>query len=202
MISINDFNVNVIPQLLLYFVPGYIAIAVYRILTGRDIKDASSIWVPCVISYVFVSAAKALLPDSASSRLELLALIVCSTSALVSAVMAKLFQNRHVRKVFRAVLHYNPASTVLSSRIDMQSPGSTARIYLKDATFYVEGAIASYSNNAADPYIALWRYRFYELNAEEPYYECTNEAKHFIVNLDNVQHIEVWPTIPAADSNN
>ena len=186
---------DVIPQLLLYFVPGYLAIIMFRSVTSTKPKHEHSLFVACAISYLATTLVKAFFPAGLTVIPEYLALTTCIIAVLAAVLVAKLLQCQCVVNFLVRTLHYNPYPTVLASHIRLSHPGTTARVYLDGEDYYVEGTLVNYSNDPDDPYIALRWYRFYELDTSELYYETNNDTKYFIVRMDRVQHIEVWPTI-------
>lgn len=196
MICISEFNIGIIPQLLLYFIPGYIALATYRGITSTVVKHEHDIWISCVVSYVLLAVTRIVLPASAETSLEWVSVVTCILAVIFAAIAVKVFQSPGVRKWLSNVLHFSPTPSVISDFVDLQYPGSTARIYLKGLKYYVVGAVASFSNNPEDPYIALQWYRLYHQDDETAFYQCTEERRFFIVNLADIQHIEIWPTDP------
>lgn len=188
--AITNFNATLIPQILLYFIPGYIGLSVYRLMSNTNNKSEHTLWISCAISYVIVSVVEMVQIDNFATKI----VISCVLSAVFWAVIFIVLQKTHIRTWLSDAFHFSPAQTVLADTIRMDGNGSTARIYLKNVDYYVEGAVYGFSNSQDDPYFALRYYSFYKLNAPEPYYVCQNDEKCFVVNLNNVQHIEIWPT--------
>ena len=146
-----------------------------------------------VISYAIIALAVVLFPrltDSFAWKV-----IISYIISFIGAVIAIwISQCRTVKNILAKRFHFSLASTVLSDAIQIDRTGSTARIYPKDTEYYVEGAVSGFNNDANDPYIALCFYSFYKLNAAESYYECKDGNKKFIISMNDVRHIEVWPT--------
>ena len=193
MIPINEFNVSVIPQLLNYFVPGYLCIITYRNLTSSTTKSEHTLWVSCVISYLVTIFAKIFLPSCITSMPEYLALASCLITVIVTALLVKMLQSKWFSWLTAKLLHTNLAPTVFAAHVKVSHPGTTVRVYLKDKDFYVEGGLSNHSNDPEDPYISLKMYKFYKKSDAEPYYECDENDQFFIISLDNVEYIEMWP---------
>lgn len=185
-----NFDATIIPQILLYFIPGYIGLSVYRLMSNINNKSEHTLWISCAISYVIGSMVDMVQIQNFAIK----TIASCALSGILAIVVFVILQRTNIRTWLSNVLHFSPAPTVLADTIRMDGNGSTARVYLKGVDYYVEGAVYGFSNNQDDPYFALQYYSFYKLNAPEPYYVCQNDEKCFIVNLNEVQHIEIWPT--------
>lgn len=163
-------------------------------MRGTKTKSEYKVLLSYVISYAIIALAVVLFPRSTDSFAW--KVIISYTISFIGAIIVIwISQCRTVKNILTKRFHFSLASTVLSDAIQIDHTGSTARVYPKDKEYYVEGAISGFNNDANDPYIALCFYSFYELNTAEPYYECNDGSKKFIINMNDVRHIEVWPTV-------
>lgn len=193
MIFINVLNIDDILQLLNYFVPGYLGIVAYRSLTSSTTKSEHTLWVSCVISYLATMFAKIVLPSFITTIPECLALASCLITVVVTILLVKVLQSKCFSWLTAKLLHTNLAPTVFAAHVKVTYPGTTVRVYLKDKDFYVEGGLSNHSNDPNDPYISLKLYKFFKKTDDKPYYQCDQDDQFFIINLENVEYVEMWP---------
>lgn len=196
MIVISDFDVGIIPQLLIYFIPGYIGILTFRALANRSLKSESLIWVSCVVSYLITTFVKVLWPSNIAMIPELLALVTCIVSCGIAAFLAKASEWKWVSRLIVGLFHVNIAPTVFAAHADLINPGTTIRLYLKDDNICVEGGLSNYGTSSDDSYISLKYYSFRRFDEEEPYYQCMQDDHYFVIKFDNVKYIEMRPRQP------
>ena len=196
MIKIKDIDISVISELLTYFVPGYLALFVFENVCALKMKRHNSLVISCVISYIAVALAELVMPLRIEDIFAAKAIFACAISLLGAVIFACAVRNKYIDRLLGKWLHFSPSPTVLSGAISLKG-GTTARVYIKNLDYYVEGAVAGYSNDSEDPFMALCYYSYYKHNSAEPFYVSDDCEKQFIFRLSDVQHIEFWQTRPA-----
>ena len=158
-------------------------------------KRHSSLWVSCVISYIAVAFAKLLMPISIEDSFAVKAILSCAISSGGAIIFASVVRSKKADRLLGKWLHFSPSPTVLSGAISLKG-GTTARVHIKGLDYYIEGAVAGYSNDSDDPFMTLCYYSYYKHKAAEPFYVSENLEKQFFFRLSDVQHIEFWQTQP------
>lgn len=188
-----EINIKDIPVVLAYFIPGYIALSLYNMMCAEKIQTSHKVWLSCVISYVFNSIIELIAPRTSSVYATTLATIVltCVCTILFSLAVKRTDFKKFITRRF----HFSPANNIWNEVICADGDGSTMRIKLKGKEYFVEGAVASYGD-PDDKWIALAFYSFFEMKENcEPYYTSDDPDKYFVFNVNDVEFIEVWPTI-------
>ena len=194
MIHISGFDVTKISDLLIYFIPGYIAISVYRLFTSTKSNGANTLWVSCVISYIAVALSGIILPEALVENYAWKAISACIFAIVGSVVFSLLSQSKRVNTTLLKVFHFSSTPTVLSGAITPGGYGSVAIVHIDGLPYYIKGAVAGYSNNSDDPHMSLKYYAFYNPETNEPTYICEDPDRCFVFDVRKAKYLEIWPT--------
>jgi len=194
VIYISGFDVTKIPDLLIYFIPGYIAISVYRLFTSTKSNGANTLWISCVISYIVVAISGIVLPEELIKNYAWKAISACVFAIIGSVIFSLLAQSKRVESVLLKVFHFSSTPTVLAGTITLGGYGSVAIVHIDGLPYYIKGAVAGYSNDPNDPHMSLKYYAFYNLETNEPTYICEDPDRCFVFDVRKVKHLEIWPT--------
>ena len=199
MIFINELNIAASPDLLMYFIPGYLAIATYRFISSINKHGDYDFIASCVISYLCISLIKLIFPSVAaeSNSNAILTISSCLLAIVSSGVISLIVKNTFVKRMLGRYFKISPASTVIVNSIKVDGNGTTMRIYFKDRGYYVEGAVATVSPDKDDPWIALQYYTLYSIDDNRQIGKYAKRNDRFLLNANDAQHIEVWDTVPA-----
>lgn len=195
MIQIGTFDPTVIPNILVYFIPGYLAICIFQKICGTVSQSSHRVWESCALSFIFTILAQICVPSHKKDDTLIIAMAAIIIGVTAAIIFAMIIRKDTVRNYFSNKMHFSPAKTVLSDVIRFGENGSTMRVYLKNVDYYVEGAVYAFSNTKDDQWIALCYYTKFDIGSNQiRAKQEENVERCFLFNLEDVVTIEIWPT--------
>ena len=194
MIYINAFDVSKIPDLLIYFIPGYIAVSMYRLISSTKSNGQNTLWVSCVISYIAIAISGIILPEKMLDNFAWKVIFSCIFAIIGATIVSLLAQSKRVESFLLKTLHFSATPNVLSGAITLRERGSVAVVHIDGLPYYIKGAISGYSNSPDDPHMSLKHYAFYDPETDTPTYICEDPMRCFVFDINKVKYMEIWPT--------
>ena len=112
-----------IGSVLLYFIPGYITIKTYNLISGRESKDLSSnlnLVYYIVLSYFLTETITLIIPRNISPT-AIYCIIVSAIGATISCLFALTLKRKIIKKVFNWLTLRTIEKTVWKANIDFSS---------------------------------------------------------------------------------
>lgn len=183
-----------IPELLIYFVPGFIALFVYRELRSREHKAAYTAIISCCMSYIGVAALRALLLACNVTELNFYqeALIVTVGLSVCSACYAEIIKSNWANNALKKIFRVSTSRDTWDSVIDKRN-GTEVLLRLKNTGRSIIGTIASYGDTSKDQWIAIACAKLYEDGEDEPYDTWKYKDERIVVNISDIEFIKCIP---------
>lgn len=183
-----------IPELLIYFVPGFIALFVYRELRSREHKAAYTAIISCCLSYIGVAALRALLLACNATELNFYqeALIVTVGLSACSACCAEIIKSNWANNALKKIFRISTSRDTWDSVIDKRN-GTEVLLRLKNTGRSIIGTIASYGDTSKDQWIAIACAKLYEDGEDEPYDTWKYKDERIVVNISDIEFIKFIP---------
>lgn len=183
-----------IPELLIYFVPGFIALFVYRELRSREHKTAYTAIISCCMSYIGVAALRALLLACNVTELNFYqeALIVTVGLSVCSACCAEIIKSNWANNALKKIFRVSTSRDTWDSVIDKRN-GTEVLLRLKNTGRSIIGTIASYGDTSKDHWIAIACAKLYEDGEDEPYDTWKYKDERIVVNISDIEFIKFIP---------
>ena len=184
--------IKIIPEIIIYFVPGYVFLGIFCFLTSKKIKEIENLFVrSVVISYLFVVIANLI---CAVARIDLIYSIYFSLllSIVLSFLCVKVYFSNAYKKVFCKIANTSGHSSIWEDLID-RTKGANIRGFIKyqnhDAE--IKGTVRYYEIlDNGDCNIALWNYTItgedFVLHPKDDY------NKLFYINSSAIHGLEVF----------
>ena len=187
--SINGMIENV-PNLLQYFVPGYILIWVFSFITSKK-KNAIPhiVVVSVVLSYIIMLVTRLLFKTE-----DLSVLVIFGTSlSIISGYLLSLVNNSTIGEKTLKFLRINKSmrTSIWDDLADTKN-GVFATVFLSEEDVIYTGNLKKYDyESEISNYIVLSHYSTYSTKWE-PIGEQKNECYRIMIKLDNVSRVEYY----------
>lgn len=149
-----------IPQIIIYFVPGYIFLGVFCFLSAKKIKEIETLFVRCVvISYVLLALSHLICTlTKLNSNNEIY--IALALSVIIAFISVKIYSSDFYKKILGKTVNISGHNSIWEDLFDRQK-GSMIRGYVKYRNHDVEikGTVKYYEileDGICN--IALWNY--------------------------------------------
>lgn len=179
-----------ISDILQYFVPGYIFMAVFCFINMSEISERSHmVLLSVVISYVINSAVRIFIAGHTAVSVAI---------SLVAAVLAGVIVSFVIKSnVFHSVLMKIGCRTINKNIfVDMLmcEDGCYVRLYGKDGKRIYEGDLFRLGEDYPEPWVALVNYKIYEIKDGElcDITDHTTPNKSVMVRMNDVERVEIY----------
>ena len=183
-----------IPEILLFLVPGYIALFVYRELRGLEQDRPFTTVIACSISYMCIALIRLVL--SAFDIIEVAvywqAIIATAILVICAICLAEIMKSKRTKLILNKLFRFSAARDTLSDVVD-DKRGTGIVLRLKNTNYWICGTIISYGNTAKDPWIALRYVERYEEGSDEPCDKWEYEDESVIFNINDVEFAKLVP---------
>lgn len=178
-----------IPDLLIYFIPGYISFSFAIAVLNRRPSETTKIAASCCMSYLTLSLLRCFFAFKNVYAEILLSGLVCFA---FTCMILLIIQRPLMRSILSNLFAYSPAKGAWEDAYDIDN-GSRIRIKIKNSDLLVVGDFCMLGNIESDPWLSITYYHFYNgLDATEPYYSEVNGDYYFLVNLNDIEFVEMW----------
>ena len=179
--------VDLLPQILLYFLPGYIGINAFRCAATGYRKYEHIVLTSCAASYVAVAVVR-----SRSVELTFWPEVVwtCGLCMLVGVIVGRVAQSKWVYDWLTKYLHLRLSPATISSSIDW-TKANAALVYLKTTPNYYLGSVQTVGDDGGDGWIAIG-YPIYCAPDGTELWNCYSDENTVVVlPLSDVQAIRI-----------
>lgn len=182
--------INNIPILLIYFIPGYWFLVIFRFLCNKKWDKSIILLMSCVISYIVLSLITLFYSNDNI-------LIISAISIIVNTVVAILSSFTYKSQIFNSILikvfHKTVHDDIWHDVFDFEN-GSNLKVYFKDKEYYVIGAYRISEDKGNDSWFAISGYGKYNKETNEPIEDdfINDNSVIMTFKLSDVEHIEVF----------
>ena len=180
-----------IPDILQYFIPGYVFIKTFCFFTSKKQGDTFVL----VISSIAVSAIIVALIQLCSFSINTWGFfsIYVLFAFLLAVGFAKLYTIKAANFLTR-LINYKSISADIWGNIVDNKLGNTLQVYLKNRDIVYVGELFAYENDERDPWIALSDYVCGTAESRELFYSAVKDTRKTVVviNLRDVDRIELF----------
>lgn len=179
-----------IPEILQYFIPGYLFIIIFRFLTNKKIEKSIVLIMSCVLSYVFLSLTKSYCESTNI-------FIISAITVIIAVVCGLLFSLIYISKWFSWILvhvfHKTVHDDIWHDVFDFKN-GSNLKVYFKDKDYYVIGSYRISEDNGNDSWFAISGYGKYDKETNDPIENgfIGDNSVIMTFKLSDVEHIEIF----------
>lgn len=198
--KINDI-IDIIPKLFIYFIPGYIAIAIKkRFRSQKGYKDTHNIIMSIVISFIITTIVDIiiyLIKEQFKVQIEItdtIRNVILILFSFLIGVLWSLYYDSKVEKFVNELLKCNINSQSNVWNKAMKSPeGAWARVYLHEYNIIYQGKLEYYTIDPEDDNreILLTSYTSYKIDTKEIIEEYEDDKKTVLINCKNWINIEI-----------
>lgn len=197
--------INLLPNLFIYIVPGFIFIEVYDYAFNSKRKELKNYILDYVIaSFIIDSAALTILniinfyqKTSYDLTNYYIQLIICFISLIFAYFIAIVMKSEIWTKIMvKLCINRNNSSNIFSDIIDYDY-GTWVRVYLSNEKIIYDGALIKfhYNDSYNDSFIILEEYEAYEYGKTELYESMFNNngncTQHVAIKVSEINRIEV-----------
>lgn len=177
--------------ILLYFVPGVIAIKVFSKITGLRMKISEHTWSAFACSFLVTSLVKSFAPTNTEPSIYVLSLLSCGISIFVAVLAGIAYMSKWFNHVLEGKLRRNVYNSFLQEHIDLEN-GSFIRAKMKNLDYYIEGVIDSFGDDLSDSWICISNYCFCNFKDGKEFYKNDHDKDIVAVNLNDLEYVEIW----------
>jgi len=149
--------IGMIPEILQYFVPGFIFIFIFRSLCSIKIDSSMQLINSCVISFIWVSlinmANEIWWNNCLVTNLWVIVTISILLSTLFSIIFSKIYVSNWFRRSLANWFGISPYSTAWDNIVSKH--GTNVKIYLKDKPYYWTGHLYSYEDQGNNSWFCI-----------------------------------------------
>lgn len=193
-ISLKDI-ITIIPDILQYFVSGYIFILIFKSICSKKIGATIQLIYSCVISFLFISLINGLnavwIKSALLNNLWVISILSVFLSAIISVIISKIFISKWFHKFLVNCFGISPRASAFDNVIDCKN-GTNIKVYLKDKDFYIVGHLFSFEDNGNDSWYCIHKQQKYNFNNELLYSQEDNENAHLLFNIKEVDYMEIF----------
>lgn len=187
--------VQSLPEILVYFLPGYIGLFIYKHMRGIDIQESHWFMASCAISFIGITLARLICPliSGVFSFLTGIYLeIIVETLIIIAGVVffSLLLNSRWFSRVCAKAFKISPSVNVLSDVIDKR--GSRVLVKIKGQDYYIGGSVYSYDGESKEPWLSIVFAEFVREGDNKPFRQNCEENHYVVVNLNDVEYVEFW----------
>ena len=205
VIKIIEDGIRLLPQIVLYIVPGYISLSIYYISRDKVIKEDKLLIVKSIfLSYIYTEIVDEIIKSGDILRICLISLLAVIIGLLSNWVL----HTRPVKFIMRKVHHTTLCSNIIDEIQDIgkEGKGIYIRAYMKDDLIVYEGyLIRDIITGTNKHYIILDCYRkdtiqkvdegykkYHVHQYDNEHERCVvidyNDIKYFEIKYDELQH--------------
>ena len=179
-----------LPTLLIYFVPGYLSLSIFRFLCNKKYEKSVVVIMSCVISYSILSLITLFYENDNI-------LIMSAISIILNVFMATFFSLFYKSKVFNSFLldkfNKTVSDDIWHDVFDFKN-GSNLKVYFKDKDYYVIGAYRLSEDKGNDSWFAISGYGKYNKETNDVIDDSVINDDSVIMTfkLSDVEHIEIY----------
>lgn len=192
--------IGAVPSLLLYFVPGFVALFLYRKLRGDERDSSFTVLISCCVSYIGVAGVRALMSavgiSIASVYLEALIITAILSACMIGVV--KIMDTGRYRKILYSLFRLSPKKDAWYNAIDTKS-GTAALVKLKNTDYWLYGTIASFGDVTKNRWIALWFVRRYKADTHDEIDAYEDDDEIVLICIDDIEMIKFIPIKKESD---
>jgi hypothetical protein len=185
-----------LPQLLQYFIPGFVAVSIFRkaSLLRHQQWEFMTVWSIAISTVIipFVDLIIKLFPKF-EPTMVVLCFYYTMFGSLFAVIASKIFMSQRFSKVLKLLNHNSPHDNALIDLVDINH-GTYAMAYLKSADIAYAGTIAYCEENLNNPKIVLENYILVnpftrEQIADDPPESILKSNNKIIISLNDVDRI-------------
>ena len=182
--------INNIPTLLIYFIPGYWFLVIFRFLCNKKWEKSIILLMSCVISYITLSIISLFYNNDNILITSAISVIANTLMAILSAFVYKSERfNSFLLKTFNKTV----SDDIWHDVFDFKN-GSNLKVYFKDKDYYVIGSYRLSEDKGNDSWFAISGYQRRDKSTGDPIEEgfIDDDSVIMTFKLSDVEHIEVF----------
>ena len=193
IISIKDI-IGIIPEILQYFVSGFIFVFIFKTICSKKIDNTMQLIGSCVLSFIWVSLIKSLNEiiwgSCLLSNLWVIVMISILLSLITSLIFSKIYTSNCFRNRLVKWFGISPHNSVWDNVVNRKA--TNIKVYLKGKEFYWIGHLYSYEDNGNDSWFCIHKPIKYDQQNQMLYNQGNNENAYLIFKINDVECIEIF----------
>lgn len=192
MIVIEEISLIIsnISTLLIYFIPGYWFLVIFRFLCNKKWDKSIVLLMSCVISYIALSLITLFYTNDNILIVSAISIIINTIIAILSSFIYKSHAfNTLLIKVFHKTVH----DDIWHDVFDFEN-GSNLKVYFRNKDYYVIGSYRISEDKGNDSWFAISGYGKYDKVTNNPIEDSFIDDDSVIMTfkLSDVEHIEIF----------
>ena len=185
-----------IPEILIYFIPGFISISVFKMVTRAKIEWSAKIILSLVLSYVWLAIGEVLITAFGANvdNVFIQGGISICIGIFFSWLWICLSRQRWFKEFTVEHFNFSPAPTAWEDVLYLEE-GTMIRVKYKNSSQAITGILESIGHVPDDPWIAIEYYNFYPDISDDWHTERQDEYHHLLVNINDIEYAEIWPNV-------
>lgn len=204
-LTIKEINLIIqnIPVILQYFIPGFLCLIIFKIITGTNTSNKYTAILSCVFSYILLSVSELIFIwikslEQFKTNVYVRSVISIIMGLILSIIFGICYHTKRLGKIMKFISGKTQYRRIWRDVIDLDN-GSNLKIYVKDYNYYVYGHFRNVEEHEDDPYIAVFGYGKFDkvtnkLLEYEPNHmddDIKNDRNIYMIRMSNVDHIEI-----------
>lgn len=183
--------INEIPNILQYFVPGFIFLKLFSFFTSKKYFDLTLLSIVSVVtSFIFISLLDLIIKTEFETGQKVL---ICSAGAVILSIISSIIYKMKwfyslVSKINNKAVNENMFLNILDFK-----NGNSVRVITKKNISYI-GTLVQLEENGMDSWIGLADYIISKMENNEDIYDSIDSPRKPIVaiNFSNIESIEIF----------
>ena len=184
--TVQDY-IELIPQILVYCIPGFIGVHVFRIAATGYKHYQHLLMASCAASYISIAVVRGLFIPLDFWAEVIMSCLLCVVGGWI---LGRISQSRWLNEYLMDSFHLRLSTATISSSIDWTKANATL-VYLKSTSNYYLGSVKTVGDDGGDGWIAIACPAYYTSDGTQ-LWDCQDEKDAVVVlNLDDIQAIRV-----------
>lgn len=180
---------DIIPDILQYFVSGYIFIFLFTSITTKKIDQTISIIFSCVISFLWISFINVVIDNPS---IWIVTSISCGLSILIAPLFGLIYRSNWFRNIAIKIFCQSPLSSIWDKVIDYKK-GSNLKISLKDQQYFIIGHYDCHEKTEEDFWISLSAYIKVNSESKKTIVDFRKDpTKCIVLNSRDIETVEIF----------
>lgn len=184
-----------IPDILQYFVSGYIFIFIFNTICSKKIEPLMQLIYSGVISFSWVSLIRVLnliwIKAAWLDNLWGIVFVSIMLSTISSIAISKIYISDWFHTFSVNSFGISPYDSVWRN-VAKSKNGAVLKVFLKDKNYYVIGSLYSYEENGNESWFCMYKIEKCNLNHETIYSQSENDGAYFVFKIKDVDNVEIF----------
>ena len=181
-----------IPEVLQYFIPGFVMLSLFTALSHKKIETTAKTIISCVISFVVTSGVQAYFATNNDEQVSgwiivFWALIISTAIGLLGGFMVRC---SWLEKILQKTLNISLSSNVLQDEIRVKQ-NQLVKLIIKNEKTCIIGHVSSFDPHDPSGWISITNYCKKDIKSEDIVVDMRDDDAIICVSLNEVSSIDI-----------